>query len=326
MSFAPFSFSSVPAGGVATSAMSMVLLISEKNLSPGSARSRSGSHRSAGSICEAKRIFMGGAMVAFGAEEISMKRARIFLCLIFFGSTAAVAQDWPKQRPIHLVVAFGPGATTDLVARLGQPRLAEAFGQSVIVENKTGAGGNVGAQQVKRAAPDGYTLLVTSFAFAVNPRLYENAGYEIKDFAPVLLGPSTPKIITVNPAVKPNNLQELIELARKEKLSYASSGIGTTTHLSMERIKPIAKLDITHVPYQPAQAVGAAVAGHTQISRTSVPPGLAHARAGRVRALAGPSRPRSPAPAGDPTLDQQGESGFVDPTWTAFFAPAGQLS
>ena len=175
------------------------------------------------------------------------------------------------------MVGFAPGSTTDLVARLVQPKLAEALGQSVVVENKPGASGNVAAQQVKRAAPDGYTLFVTSVAYAVNPSLYANAGYDpFTDFVPVILGPSTPNIITVNPAVPAKNLQELIALARKEKLSYASSGIGTTTHLSMERIKMAAKIDITHVPYQPAQAVGAAVAGHTQISSTSMPPAVTH--------------------------------------------------
>jgi tripartite-type tricarboxylate transporter receptor subunit TctC len=193
----------------------------------------------------------------------------------------------------------------------------------VVVENKLGAGGNVGAQQVKRATPDGYTLLVTSVAFAVNPSLYQNAGYEIADFAPVILGPTTPNIITVNPAVPAKNLQELVELARKEKLSYASSGVGTTTHLSMERIKTLAKVDITHVPYQPAQAVGAAVAGHTQISSTSMPPAVPHVKAGRVRALAVTSAQRSPALPEVPTVNEQGFSGFDDLTWIAFFAPAG---
>src|SRR3954466_15095250 len=245
------------------------------------------------------------------------------LPLLFLFALPASAQDWPRQKPIHLVVAFGPGATTDLVARLVQPKLAEALGQAVVVENKTGTGGNVGAQQVKRAAPDGYTLLVTGAAFAVNPSLYENAGYEIKDFAPVILGPTTPNIITVNPAVPVKNLQELVALARKEKLSYASSGIGTTTHLSMERIKTIAKVDITHVPTQPAQAGGAAVPGHTQISSTSMPPAVPHVKGGRVRALAVTSAQRSPALPDVPTVNEQGFSGFDDLTWTAFFAPAG---
>jgi tripartite-type tricarboxylate transporter receptor subunit TctC len=244
-----------------------------------------------------------------------------FFMLVAAG--AASAQDWPKQKPIHLVVAFGPASTTDLVARLVQPKLTEALGQSVVVENKTGAGGNVGAQLVKRSAADGYTILVTSVAFAVNPSLYDNAGYEMADFAPVILGPTTPNIITVNPSVPVKNLQELVALARKEKLSYASSGIGTTTHLSMERIKTIAKVDITHVPYQPAQAVGAAVAGHTQISSTSMPPAVPHARAGRVRAIAVTSAQRSPALPDVPTVNEQGFSGFDDLTWIAFFAPAG---
>jgi len=203
--------------------------------------------------------------------------------LLLAVSLAGNAQEWPKQKPIQFVVGFAPGSTTDIVARLVQPRLTEALGQTVVVENRPGAGGNVAAQAVKRAAPDGYTLLAVSVAFAVNPSLYANAGYETADFVAVALGPSTPNIITVNPAVPAKNLQKLIELARKQPLSYASSGIGTSTHLSMERIKTMAKLDITHVPYQPAQAVGAAVAGHTQISSTSLPPAVAQVKAGRVR-------------------------------------------
>ncbi len=246
------------------------------------------------------------------------------LLVVLLGTASASAQDWPKQKPIHIVVGFAPGSTTDLVARLVAPKLGEALGQSVVVENKGGAGGNVATQQVKRATPDGYTLLVTSVAYAVNPSLYANAGYDpFTDFIPVILGPSTPNIITVNPAVPAKNLQELVELARKEKLSYASSGIGTTTHLSMERIKMAAKVDITHVPYQPAQAVGAAVAGHTQISSTSMPPAVSHVIGGRVRAIAVTSARRSPALPDVPSVNEQGFSDFDDLTWTAFFAPAG---
>ena len=253
-------------------------------------------------------------------------RCLAFLLQVFFVLTAA-AEDWPKQKAIHIVVGFAPASTTDLVARLVAPKLGEALDQSVIVENKPGAGGNVAAQHVKRAAPDGYTLLVTSVAYAVNPSLYANAGYDpFTDFIPVILGPSTPNIIAVNPAVPAKNLQELVALARKEKLSYASSGVGTTTHLSMERIKTTAKVDITHIPYQPAQAVGAAVAGHTQISSTSMPPAVQHARAGRVRAIAVTSAQRSPALPEVPTVNELGFSGFDDLTWTAFFAPAGTPS
>lgn len=248
----------------------------------------------------------------------------IIILLAACSSFAALAQDWPAHKPIHIVVGFAPASTTDLVARLVAPKLSEALGQSVVVDNRPGAAGNVAAQQVKRAAADGYTLFVTSVAYAVNPSLYANAGYDpYSDFVPVILGPSTPNIITVNPAVPAGNLQELIELARKNPLSYASSGIGTTTHLSMERIKMQAKVDITHVPYQPAQAVGAAVAGHTQISSTSMPPAVPQVKGGRVRAIAVTSAQRSPALPEVPTVNEQGLSGFDDLTWTAFFAPAG---
>jgi tripartite-type tricarboxylate transporter receptor subunit TctC len=236
----------------------------------------------------------------------------------------AAAQDWPRQKTIHIVVGFAPASTTDLVARLVAPKLSEALGQSVIVENKPGAGGNVAAQQVKRGAPDGYPIVVTSVAYAVNPTLYANAGYDpFTDFSPVILGPATPNIITVNPAVPARNLQELVAFARKERLSYASSGVGTTTHLSMERIKMATGVDITHVPYQPAQAVGAAVGGQTQISSTSMPPAVPHVKAGRVRAIAVTSAQRSPALPDVPTVNEQGFSGFDDLTWTAFFVPAG---
>jgi tripartite-type tricarboxylate transporter receptor subunit TctC len=261
-------------------------------------------------------------MVASGAEEIFMRLLSFLLAASL--SLSAAAQDWPRQKPIHIIVGFPPGSTTDLVARLAAPKLSEALGQSVVVDNRPGAAGNVAAQQIKRAAPDGYTLYVTSVAFAVNPSLYANAGYDPqRDFVPVILAPSTPNIITVHLSVPATNLQELIALARKQLLSYASSGIGTTTHLSVERIKTQAKVDITHVPYTPAAAVGAAVGGHTQISSTSMPPAVPQVKAGRVRPIAVTSAQRSPALPDVPTVNEQGFSGFDDLTWTAFFAPAG---
>jgi len=244
--------------------------------------------------------------------------------LLSLAASAAVAQDWPKQKSIHIVVGFASASTTDFIARLVAPRLGEALDQTVLVENKPGAGGNVAAQQVKRAAPDGYTLCATSVAFAVNPSLYANAGYDpLNDFQPVILGPSAPNLIAVNPAVPAKNLKELVDLARRERLSYASSGVGTTTHLSMERIKTVTGVDIIHVPYQPAQAVSAAIAGHTQISSTSLPVAVTFARAGKVRPIAVTSAQRSPALPDVPTVNEQGFSGFDDLTWTGFFLPAG---
>ncbi|MBM3384411.1 MAG: tripartite tricarboxylate transporter substrate binding protein [Betaproteobacteria bacterium] len=251
---------------------------------------------------------------------------RILLCAVLSISAPlpVAAQEWPRQRPIQLVVGFAPASSTDIVARLVAPKVAEALGQSVVVENRPGAGGNVAAQQVKRATPDGYTLLVTSVAYAVNPSLYANAGYDpLGDFVGVAQGPSTPNIIAVHPSVPARNLAELIELAKKQPLSYASSGIGTSTHLSVERIKMARKVDITHVPYQPAAAVGAVVGGHTQVSSTSLPPAVPHVKAGRVRPIAVTSAQRSAVLPEVPTVNEQGFADFDDLTWFAFFAPAG---
>ena len=236
----------------------------------------------------------------------------------------AAAQDWPKAKPITFTVAFAAGSSTDIVARTVGQKVSESLGQSVVIENKPGAGGTIGAQMVKRAPADGYNILVISVSYAVNPSLYANAGYDpLLDFQPVALGPSTPNIFTVHPSVPVGNVKELIAYAKKEKLSYASSGIGTTTHLSMERMKTASGVDITHVPYQPAAAIGAVVAGHTQVSSTSMPPAVAQIKSGKLRALAVTSAQRSPALLDVPTMNESGFSDFDDLTWFAFFAPAG---
>ena len=237
----------------------------------------------------------------------------------------AVSQtEWPKAKPVTLVVAFAPGASTDIVARSLTQKLSELTGGNFIVENKGGAGGNIATTHVKRAAPDGYTLLVHSVAFAVNPSLYADAGYDaVKDFAPVALGPKTPNIFTVNPGVPVKTLPELVDAARRSPFNYASSGIGTTTHLSMERLKTAAKIDIVHVPYQPAAAINAVVAGHTQIASTSMPPAVPMIRAGKLKALAVTSAQRSPLLPDVPSITEFGFKEFDDYTWFAFMAPVG---
>jgi tripartite-type tricarboxylate transporter receptor subunit TctC len=225
---------------------------------------------------------------------------------------------------VTLLVAFAPGASTDIVARSLTQKLSELTGGNFIVENRAGAGGNIASTQVKRAAPDGYTILVHSVAFAVNPSLYADAGYDaVKDFSPVALGPKTPNIFTVNPSVQVKSLPELVEAAKKSPFNYASSGIGTTTHLSMERLKSAAKIDIVHVPYQPAAAINAVVAGHTQMASTSMPPAVPMIKAGRLKALAVTSANRSPLLPDVPSITEFGYKEFDDYTWFGFFAPAG---
>jgi len=238
--------------------------------------------------------------------------------------TSWAQSEWPKAKPVSLVVAFAPGASTDIVARTLTQKLNELTGGNFIFENKGGAGGNIASAQVKRSAPDGYTLLVHSVAFAVNPSLYAEAGYDaLKDFVPVALGPKTPNIFTVNPTVDIKNLTELVEAAKKTPLNYASSGIGTTTHLSMERLKTAAKIDIVHVPYQPAAAINAVVAGHTQIASTSMPPAVPMIKAGKLKAIAVTSATRSPLLPDVPSITELGYKEFDDYTWFGFFAPAG---
>ena len=232
--------------------------------------------------------------------------------------------EWPKAKPVTLLVAFAAGSSTDIVARSLTQKLSEITGGHFVVENKGGAGGNIASTQVKRAAPDGYTILVHSVAYAVNPSLYADAGYDaLKDFAPVALGPKTPNIFTVNPGVPIKSLPELVDAAKKTPLSYASSGIGTTTHLSMERLKAAAKIDIVHVPYQPAAAINAVVAGHTQIASTSMPPAVPMIKAGRLKALAVTSATRSPLLPDVPSITEFGYKEFDDYTWFGFMAPVG---
>ena len=252
---------------------------------------------------------------------------KVLLSLALLGSVhlSSWAQaEWPKAKPVTLLVAFAPGASSDIVARSLTQKLNELTGGNFVVENRGGAGGNIASGQVKRAAPDGYTILVHSVAFAVNPSLYADAGYDaLKDFVPVALGPKTPNIFTVNPSVAAKTLPELVEAAKKSSFSYASSGIGTTTHLSMERLKMAAKVDIVHVPYQPAAAVNAVVAGHTQIASTSMPPAVPMIKSGKLKAIAVTSATRSPLLPDVPSITEFGYKEFDDYTWFGFFAPAG---
>ena len=232
--------------------------------------------------------------------------------------------DYPRAKAITIVSPTAAGSAADTIARLVAQKLAESFASAAVVENRPGAGGNIAAQYVKRAAPDGYTMFVHSNSLVINPTLYANAGYDAqKDFVAVLQGPRTPNLIGVHPTLAANNLTELIALARRQPLSYASSGIGTTAHLSMERIKLLAGIEMTHVPYQPAQATGAAVAGHVQVVQTSMPPTIPQVKAGRLKAIAVTGAQRSAALPDVPTVAESGYAGFDDVTWFGFFLPAG---
>ena len=245
-----------------------------------------------------------------------------FAGLVF--SLGAAQAAYP-DKPIKIVVAFPPGSSTDIVARaLGQP-LSEAMGQPVVIENRPGAGGNIGTQAVARSTPDGYTFLMHSVAYSVNPSLYSKAGYDVgKELTGVAMAAVSPNIIYVHPSVKANTLKDLLMLAPSEKLSYASSGNGTTTHLGAELLfRNLAKVDILHVPHAPASAANAVVSGQVPIGSTSIPPVVQLAKAGKVRALAVTSSKRSGALPDVPTVAELGYPGFEANTWFAMLAPAG---
>ena len=248
---------------------------------------------------------------------------RIAACMLMALSGGVLAQSYP-DRPVRIIVAFPPGASTDIVARLVAGHLGEALGQNVIVENRPGAGGNIGSQAARKANADGYTLLMNSSAIAVNVSLYRTPGYAIADFVPVLQGPTTPNLISAHPSVKAGNLKELIAAARATPMSYASSGTGTTPHLDMEMIfRSLSKVDITHVPYAPATAAAAVVGNQVPIGCTSVPPAVPHVQSGRLKPIAVTTAARSPLLPSVATVAESGFPGFDDHTWFSFFAPAG---
>ena len=251
-----------------------------------------------------------------------MKRMAILATLT--GLFAAPAMAAFPDKPVKLVVAFAPGSSTDIVARLLAEQITASVGQTVVVENKPGAGGNIATQAVMAAPADGYTLLFHSVAYSVNPSLFANAGYDaVRDLQPVAMAAVTPNMLYVHPDVKANSLAELLALAKTSKLAYASSGNGTTTHLGAEWLfRALAKVDVQHVPFQPAAATNAVVSGQVPIASTSMPPAVAFAKAGKVRPIAVMSLKRSPALPGVPTVAELGYPGFEANTWFAVFAPA----
>jgi tripartite-type tricarboxylate transporter receptor subunit TctC len=263
-------------------------------------------------------------MIAFRTSRVLLSPLVVCLSLLLISATTSAQSDWPKGKPIKVVLGFAPGSTTDLVSRIVTNKVAEINGASFVIENKPGAGGNIATGQVKRSPADGYTVLAHSVAYAVNPSLYPSAGYDaLTDFIPLAMGGRTPNIITVNPSTPAKDLKELIELSRKIPLNYASSGIGTTTHLSIERLKTAAKIEITHVPYQPAAAITAVMGNQTQMASTSLPPAVPQIKAGKLLPIAVTSAKRSPLLPDVPTVNEMGFKDFDDYTWIAFFLPAG---
>ena len=241
---------------------------------------------------------------------------------------ASIAQaDYPN-KPIRLIIGFPPGGSTDIVGRIVAMKLGERLGQPVIVDNRGGAGGTIGAELASKATPDGYTLTIgTTSTHAVAAGAYSKLPYDpIRNFAPVSLVAITPYLLVVNPQVQANSLADLVSLAKSQpgKLNYASAGNGSTTHLAMEILKDAAKINLVHIPYKgngPADI--AILGGEVQSVFGSMPALLQNTKAGKLRALAVGTARRSPALPDVPTVAELGYPGFEAALWLGVLAPAG---
>jgi tripartite-type tricarboxylate transporter receptor subunit TctC len=247
-------------------------------------------------------------------------RAALFLCLALVGSTACA-------QSVHFVVGFTPGGPSDILARALAAKLAEARGQSVIVENRPGAGGNVAAEAVAKSAPDGNTwLLGNNSILATNAALYSHLAFDpVKDFAPVALVAVQPNILVVHPSVPARSVAELIAYAKAHpgKLNYASSGAGAAAHLSGELFKAMAGVEMVHVPYKGAQpALTDVIGGQCQLMFATSASVMPYIKAGRLRALAVTTAQRSPSLPELPTVAEAGVPGFESITWHGVVVPA----
>jgi tripartite-type tricarboxylate transporter receptor subunit TctC len=239
------------------------------------------------------------------------------------GSAHAAYPD----KPVRIVVGFSAGGTTDVIARIMAKELTESLGQSFVVENKPGAGSNIATDQVKRADPDGYTLLFVAVTSAINQTLYKNVNFDLtKDFTPVALGAKVPNILVVNPQVPVKSVQELVDYAKKNpgKLNYGSGGNGSAGHLSGELLKARAGINVEHIPYQgaaPAQL--ALLSGQSDFMFDNLAASAPLIKDGKVKALAVTTAKRSSLLADVPTVEESGVKGFDLGTWFGVFTTGG---
>src|SRR5437870_8055711 len=237
----------------------------------------------------------------------------------------AQSQTYPA-KPVRIVAPFAPGGGTDFIARLLAQKLTERLGQQVIVENKPGAGGNLGAEFAVKSPPDGYTLLLIAGSYTVNPSLYKLSFDPVNDISPIVQLSQGPFVVAVHPSVPAKTLRELIDYARKEpdKLSYASAGSGSITHLASELFLDMAKIRIVHVPYKgTGPALNDTIAGNTQLIFGSVATSLQFIKSGRLRGLAVTTPQRIPAAPELPTVAEAGVSGYEVVLWHGLVAPKG---
>jgi len=248
------------------------------------------------------------------------------LAIALFVAVGANAQSFP-DRPIKLVVPFGAGSFPDIVARVVSEKMSIGLGQPVVVENRLGAGGNIGTEVVVKARPDGHTLLLHSVANATSKALYGNLSFDpLTDLRPITQFAGVGNVLVVNPSLPVNNLAELIDLSKKRPsgLSYASGGNGTTAHLAVELLRSTSRSNFVHVPYTNfGQALTDVMSGQADFVMPNIPPTLASIKAGKLRAIAVTTSMRSPLLPNIPTLAESGMKGYEVQSWNGLAAPAG---
>ena len=256
-------------------------------------------------------------------------RIAMLMALAFLLPLTAWAQSGPAGypvKPVRLIVGQAPGGATDVIARLVAPKFGEYLGQTVVVENRTGAAGSIGAAFVAKSPPDGYNLLVVSSSYAINPSLYKDMPFDpVKDLAPVTLIAEAPFLLVVHPSMPVRSVKELVAMAKAKPgmLNFASGGNGSSGQLAGELFKYLAGIDLVHIPYKGAgPALVDVIAGQVHMTFGSVLSSLGHVKNGRLRALGVTSAKRSVAAPELPTLAQAGVKGYRTTTWYGLLAPA----
>ncbi|UZE50179.1 Bug family tripartite tricarboxylate transporter substrate binding protein [Rhodopseudomonas sp. P2A-2r] len=245
------------------------------------------------------------------------------LAATVIATSAAVAQQPYPSQPVKLLVAFAPGGPADIIARILGQKLNEHWHQPVVIENRVGAGGNIAAAFVAKAEPNGYTILVTTSAFAVNPSLSAKAGYAPDQFKAAVIAATTPNLIVGAPDLKAKTLRDVIATTNAENYTYGTAGVGTTPHLSAEKIfRLTAKVPVVHAPFTGAgPALNSVMGGHTALASVALPAAMELVKGGQVRPLAVTSKDRMPSLPDVPTARELGLSDDEDATWVAFLLP-----
>jgi tripartite-type tricarboxylate transporter receptor subunit TctC len=255
------------------------------------------------------------------------KLARV-MCAISVTLTAGAAgaaqqTDYPT-RPIRYIVGFAPGGINDIMARIVGQKLSEAWGQQVIVDNRAGAGGNLAAELLAKSTPDGYTFMNISTAHAISQTLYTKLNYNLeRDLTPVVVLGNSPLIMVVNAGLPAKSVPELVDLAKKRKLIYASGGAGVISHLGMEMFKVAAKIDVTHVPFKGVgPAIPPLLSGEAHMMMNAIPELLPYTKDGKLRVIGSLTEKRHPFIPDVPTFIEQGYKDFVMGNWTGIVTPA----